>query len=83
MIIEEIKHLYPDCGSDQLKRNEFTGGGKQKYKCKAGERYGSLNPQQCADAHAKSWPMPWAGAAQIFVNSSRKTYRRLIAVHRR
>ena len=31
MIIEEIKHLCPDCGSDQLKRNGFTSGGKQKY----------------------------------------------------
>jgi len=46
MIIEEIKHLCPDCGSDQLKRNGFTNGGKQKYKCKACGRYGSLNPQQ-------------------------------------
>ena len=46
MIIEEIKHLCPDCGSDQLKRNGFTTGGKQKYKCKACGRYGSLNPQQ-------------------------------------
>ena len=44
MIVEEIKHLCPDCGSDQLKRNGFTGGGKQKYKCKACGRYGSLNP---------------------------------------
>lgn len=46
MIIEEIKHLCPDCGSDQLKRNRFTGAGKQKYKCKACGCYGSLNPQQ-------------------------------------
>ena len=29
MIIKEIKHLCPDCGSDQLKRNGFTTGGKQ------------------------------------------------------
>ena len=46
MIIEEIKHWCPDCGSDQLKRNGCTGGGKQKYKCKACGRYGSLNPPQ-------------------------------------
>jgi transposase-like protein len=39
-------YLCPDCGSDQLKRNGFTTGGKQKYKCKACGRYGSLNPQQ-------------------------------------
>jgi hypothetical protein len=26
MIIEEIKHLCPDCGSDRLKRNGFTAG---------------------------------------------------------
>jgi transposase-like protein len=36
----------PDFGSDQLKRNGFTTGGKQKYKCKACGRYGSLNLQQ-------------------------------------
>ena len=45
MIIKETKHLCPDCSSDQLKRNGFTGG-KQKYKCKTCGRYGSLNPQQ-------------------------------------
>ena len=33
-MIEEIKHLYPNCGSDKLKCNGFTIGGKQKCKCK-------------------------------------------------
>ena len=53
----------PDCGSDQLKRNGFTGG-KQKYKCKTCGRYGSLNPQQsysqeCAIKYsAPTWSAP-------------------------
>lgn len=45
MVIEEIKHLCHDCGSNPLKRNGFTTRGKQKYKCKACGRYGSLNSQ--------------------------------------
>ena len=64
MIIKETKHLCPDCSSDQLKRNGFTTGGKQKYKCKACGRYGSLNPQQsysqeCAIKYsAPTWSAP-------------------------
>ena len=34
------------CGSENLKRNGFTVGGKQKYHCRDCGRYGSVNPEK-------------------------------------
>ena len=46
MIIEEIKHLCPDCGSDQLKRNGFTSGTSKNTSAKRAGDTGQPEPQQ-------------------------------------
>ena len=46
-MIEIVKtHHCPKCGSDKIRKNGFTVGGKQKYHCSACNSYGSLNPQK-------------------------------------
>ena len=40
------KYHCTKCGSDTIRKNGFTGSGKQKYHCKACNSYGSIDPQR-------------------------------------
>jgi hypothetical protein len=54
--IEEIKHLCPGCGSDQLKRNGFTTGGRQKsYKPVFGEDHRCAGKESGEATHVERW----------------------------
>lgn len=40
------KYSCTKCGSDEIRKNGLTIGGKQKYHCKACNSYGSVDPQK-------------------------------------
>ena len=46
-MIEVVKKCFcTKCGSDVIRKNGLTIGGKQKYHCKACNSYGSVDPQR-------------------------------------